>query len=154
MINRQRKGRQTCWWSWKRFNRKGNDIDDSVAENEKYWKFISHVSALTLNDSQWMVRTALLEWQTWIKLLYTNPQAHLLINGNVQPHPTRGVEQGDPLSALLFAQTIKLLEDMLRAHKEHGVCSNAEHTLMSVFFADESTLLANLIVNLRSSLRS
>ncbi|KAI9912348.1 hypothetical protein PsorP6_005498 [Peronosclerospora sorghi] len=34
----------------------------------------------------------------WIKMLYTKPQAHLLLNGNIQPalYPTRGARQGDP----------------------------------------------------------
>ena len=90
----------------------------------------------------------------WIKLLYTKPQAHLLINGNMQPalHPTRGVKQGDPLSALLFVLTIEPLGNMLRAHEEYGVCLTADHTATSTFFADDSTLLASSTASLQAQL--
>ena len=90
----------------------------------------------------------------WIKLLYTNPQAHLLINRNIQPalYPTRGVKQGDPLSALLFILTIEPLGNLLRSHEEYGVCLNDDHTATSMFFADDSTLLGSSITNLHAQL--
>ncbi|KAF1315212.1 putative Pollike protein, partial [Globisporangium splendens] len=94
------------------------------------------------------------EFAQWIKLLYTEPQAHLLINQNIQPalHPTRGVKQGDPLSALLFILTIEPLGNLLRSHEEYGVCLNADHTATSTFFADDSTLLGSSIPNLQAQL--
>lgn len=90
----------------------------------------------------------------WVRLLYTKPQAHLLLNGNIQPalYPTRGVKQGDPLSALLFVLTLEPLTNLLRAHEEHGVCLSADHTATGMFFADDSTLLASSIPNLQAQL--
>ncbi|KAI9919546.1 hypothetical protein PsorP6_017313 [Peronosclerospora sorghi] len=90
----------------------------------------------------------------WIKLLYTDPQAHLLINQNIQPalHPTRGVKQGDLLSALLFVLSIETLGNLLRSHDEYGVFLNADHTATSMFFADDSTLLGSSISNLQAQL--
>lgn len=82
----------------------------------------------------------------WIKLIYTAPQAHLIINQNIQPalHPTRGVKQGDPLYALLFILTIETLGNLL--------CLKADHTAMVMFFADDSTLLGGSIPNLQAEL--
>ena len=90
----------------------------------------------------------------WIRLLYTDPQAHLLINQNIQPalFPTRGVKQGDPLSALLFILTIEPLGNLLRDHDEYGVCLNADHTSTGTFFADDSTLLSSSIPTLQAQL--
>jgi exonuclease III len=83
------------------------------------------------------------EFVQWVRLLYTEPQAHLVINQNIQPalHPTRGVKQGDPLSALLFILTIEPLGNLLRSHEEFGVCLTEDHTSTGVFFADDTTLL-------------
>ncbi|CAI5734027.1 unnamed protein product [Peronospora farinosa] len=94
------------------------------------------------------------QFTQWIRLLYTNPQARLVINQNIQPAlcPTRGVKQGDPLSALLFIFTIEPLGNMLRSHEEYGVCINADHTATSTFFADDSTLLSNSIAHLQAQL--
>uniref|UniRef100_A0AAV1V4S1 Reverse transcriptase domain-containing protein n=1 Tax=Peronospora matthiolae TaxID=2874970 RepID=A0AAV1V4S1_9STRA len=54
----------------------------------------------------------------WIRLLYTDPRAHLMINQNIQPalFPTRSVKQRDPLSSLLFILTIEPLSNLLRKH--------------------------------------
>ena len=91
---------------------------------------------------------------SWVKLLYTKPQAHLMINGYVQDavQPTRGVKQGDPLSALLFLMVIEPLGNLLRRHEEHGVCISSDHTITSVFFADDSTLLSNSIPGVEAQL--
>jgi hypothetical protein len=59
----------------------------------------------------------------WVRLLDTDPEARLMIDGNILPglHPTRGVKQGDPLSALLVLMVIKPRGSLLRAHEEYGV---------------------------------
>uniref|UniRef100_A0AAV1VNP9 Reverse transcriptase domain-containing protein n=1 Tax=Peronospora matthiolae TaxID=2874970 RepID=A0AAV1VNP9_9STRA len=94
------------------------------------------------------------EFLQWIHLLYHKPQAHLVINQNIQPalFPTRGVKQGDPLSALLFVLTIEPLGNLLRSHEEYGVCVSADHTCTSTFFADDSTLLGSSITNIQAQL--
>lgn len=91
----------------------------------------------------------------WVKLLYTRPVARLLINGHVQEaiHPTRGVKQGDPLSALLFLLVIEPLGNLLRQHDEHGICLTDDFTVTSVFFADDSTLLSNSSAGVQAQLR-
>lgn len=90
----------------------------------------------------------------WVKLLYTGPQAHLLINGHIQPaiYPTRGVKQGDPLSALLFLIFIEPLGNLLRQHEEHGICLTEDHTVPGLFFADDSTLLSDSVQGIQAQL--
>ncbi|KAL8024079.1 putative reverse transcriptase domain, Endonuclease/exonuclease/phosphatase superfamily [Plasmopara halstedii] len=137
------------------------DLQDLVTarDEEAYAMFLDFQKAF--DRVNWLYMIRLLErmgfgtaFIRWIKLLYTNPQAHLLINRNSLPalHPTRGVKQGDPLSALLFVLTIEPLGNLLRSHEEYGVCLNADHTSTSVFFADDSTLFASSVANLQAQL--
>ena len=71
----------------------------------------------------------------WVRLLYNNTKAQLMINGNITPSikPQRGVKQGDPLSALLFLMTIEPLRNLLRQHEEHGIWINGT-TFATGFF--------------------
>ena len=80
----------------------------------------------------------------WVRLLYNNTKAQLMINGNITPSitPQRGVKQGDPLSALLFLMTIEPLGNLLRQHEEHGIGINGTTVATGLFFADDSTLLS------------
>ena len=80
----------------------------------------------------------------WVRLLYTDTNAQLMINGNITPSitPQRGVKQGDPLSALLFLMTIESLGNLLRQHEEHGIWINDTTVATGLFFADDSTLLS------------
>nr|CCA28102.1 reverse transcriptase putative [Albugo laibachii Nc14] len=71
----------------------------------------------------------------WTKLLYTNTNVSLLLNGTLSPKitPFRGVKQGDPLSALLFLMTIELLVNLLRRNEGPGICINPTDTATSLF---------------------
>ena len=113
------------------------DIQDLVTgrDEEAYALFLDFEKAFDRVNWDYMFR--LLDrmgfgstFSQWVRLLYTDPRAHLIINQSIQPalFPTRGVKQGDPLSALLFILTIEPLGNSLRSHEEYGVCLNADHT--------------------------
>ncbi|KAF1331476.1 putative Pollike protein, partial [Globisporangium splendens] len=137
------------------------DLQDLVTsrDEEAYALFLDFEKAFDRVNWDYMFRVLERmgcgsDFVQWVRLLYTEPQAHLVINQNIQPalHPTRGVKQGDPLSALLFILTIEPLGNLLRSHEEFGVCLNADHTATSTFFADDSTLLGSSIPNLQAQL--
>ncbi|KAF1318181.1 putative Pollike protein, partial [Globisporangium splendens] len=137
------------------------DLQDLITnlDDEAYAMFLDFEKAFDRVNWDYMFRvlekigcgSAFIQW---VRLLYTRPQAHLLINQNIQPalHPTRGVKQGDPLSALLFLLAIEPLGNMLRSHEEYGVCLNADHTATSMFFADDTTLLGGSIPSVQAQL--
>ena len=52
------------------------------------------------------------------KSIVYEPARASAVNGDIQPalHSTRGVKQGDPLSALHFILTIETLGNLLRSH--------------------------------------
>ena len=138
-----------------------SDLQDLVTgrDEEAYAMFLDFEKAFDRVNWDYMFRVLDRmgfgdRFAQWIRLLYTDPQAHLLINQNIQPalFPTRGVKQGDPLSALLFILTIEPLGNLLRSHEEYGVCLSADHTATGTFFADDSTLLSNSIAHLSAQL--
>lgn len=137
------------------------DLQDLVTsrDEEAYALFLDFEKAFDRVNWDYMFRVLErmgcgVEFVQWVRLLYFEPQAHLLINQNIQPalFPTRGVKQGDPLSALLFLLTIEPLGNLLRSHEEYGVCLNDDHTSTSVFFADDTTLLGGSITHVQSQL--
>ncbi|KAF1328370.1 putative Pollike protein, partial [Globisporangium splendens] len=137
------------------------DLQDLITnlDDEAYAMFLDFEKAFDRVNWDYMFRvlekmgcgSAFIQW---VRLLYTRPQAHLLINQNIQPalHPTRGVKQGDPLSALLFLLAIEPLGNLLRSHEEYGVCLDADHTATSMFFADDTTLLGGSIPSVQAQL--
>lgn len=56
----------------------------------------------------------------WVKLLYTNIQSAILVNGYTSDwfYPSRGVRQGCPLSPLLYVLSIEVLAVNIRAHPD------------------------------------
>lgn len=137
------------------------DLQDLVTslDEEAYALFLDFEKAFDRVNWDYMFRVLErmgcgAEFLQWVRLLYTEPQAHLLINQNIQPalFPTRGVKQGDPLSALLFLLTIEPLGNLLRSHEEFGVCLSEDHTSTGVFFADDTTLLGGSITNVQAQL--
>ncbi len=78
----------------------------------------------------------------WVKLLYTSPQAMVMVNGFTSPWFTlgRGTRQGCPLSPLLFSICIEPLAEAIRTHPHvSGVNSGkSEHTIS--LYADDILL--------------
>lgn len=80
----------------------------------------------------------------WVRLLYCNPKASVLTNGNVSPHFTlhRGTRQGCPLSPLIFALALEPLAAAIRDNTTiKGVqAGRMEHKLF--LYADDILLLS------------
>jgi len=122
----------------------------ATAENrEWYATFLDYAKAYDM--VRWPFLFAVMEkmrigpqFMSWVRLLYTKPRVHLLINGALGPaiSPTRGVKQGCPLSCLLFDLYLEPLGAMLRACPEAGIELDDGTVLTGAFFADDSTLLS------------
>ncbi|KAH9095241.1 hypothetical protein Ae201684P_013357 [Aphanomyces euteiches] len=91
---------------------------------------------------------------SWIKLMYHSPIIHLVINGELSQaiYPTRGVKQGDPLSALLFVLSVEPLSQLLRNHEEYSLPFSEELFAMAMFFADDTTLVSSSLEDLERQL--
>lgn len=78
----------------------------------------------------------------WIHLLYTAPEAKVLINGHTSPSflITRGTRQCCPFSPLLFALAIEPLAGKMRQpHQEKALRCFLRPILISLY-ADDVTL--------------
>lgn len=87
----------------------------------------------------------------WIRLLYKDTKARLIIAGSLQPPlaPRRGVKQGDPLSALLFVLTLEPLGYLIRGNPTSGL-RLSRVVLAGLYFADDSTLLSSTVEGLEN----
>ena len=89
-----------------------------------------------------------------VKYLYTNAYTSVMINGFLSaPYLiTRGAQQGDPLSCLLFNIAIEPLACMIREHPElRGleIPGTAENLIVSLF-ADSTTVFLSKIDNFQA----
>ncbi|KAH9148152.1 hypothetical protein AeRB84_008395, partial [Aphanomyces euteiches] len=86
--------------------------------------------------------------------MYHSPIIHLVINGELSQaiYPTRGVKQGDPLSALLFVLSVEPLSQLLRNHEEYSLPFSEELFAMAMFFADDTTLVSSSLEDLERQL--
>nr|XP_014348735.1 PREDICTED: uncharacterized protein LOC102351696 [Latimeria chalumnae] len=82
------------------------------------------------------------DFVSWIKLLYTAPQAQVLTNGMVFPSfpLTRGTRQGCPLSPLLFAILLEPLAIALRSNAEVQGINIGGVTHKLALYADDMLL--------------
>ncbi|OWZ05971.1 Pol Polyprotein [Phytophthora megakarya] len=87
---------------------------------------------------------------SWVKLLYSDVQAILSLNGSLQEvlYPSRGVKQGDPLSSLLFVLSIEPLANLLRENPRLGIPIADDTTATGLYFADDTTLLSRSLQGL------
>lgn len=92
---------------------------------------------------------------SWIRLLYTDSQCSLMLNGWAQEPlaPSRGVKQGDPLSPFLFALSLEPLGNLLRAHRNMGIRVDDELRIPVAFFADDTVLFSSNRTELVEQLR-
>lgn len=138
-----------------------SDLQDLVTrlDDEAYAMFLDFEKAYDRVNWSYLTRVLTAmgcggSFSQWVQLLYKRPRAHLLLNGYIQGplEPTRGLKQGDPLSVVLFLLVIEPLGNLLRSHDEYGIPLSPDVTVGSVFFADDSTLLASSIVNILAQL--
>jgi hypothetical protein len=78
-----------------------------------------------------------------IRALYDNGETVIIINGEISnPYKvTRGVQQGDPLSCLIFNLAIESLASMLRSSNLQGLQIEGDvERLITTLFADDTTV--------------
>ena len=82
-----------------------------------------------------------------IKTTYTARSVNLVINNKLSTpiEVTRGVLQGDPLSAALFVLSILPLANLLRNHPERGVPNTNNIPSTSSLFCDDTTILSTSV---------
>ena len=83
----------------------------------------------------------------WVKIIYSNATTRIKINGHLtKPVPLkRGVRQGCPLSALLYALVIEVLAATLRANQNLVGFELMNEKIISLHYADDTiiTILQN-----------
>lgn len=92
----------------------------------------------------------------WIKLLYTDPQARIRVNGLISDPflITRGTRQGCPLSPLLFAVAMEPLAARVRQHHtDRGIGFSSRNLLISLYADDVTLYIRDPVVNLNPILR-
>ncbi|CAK4695729.1 unnamed protein product, partial [Aphanomyces euteiches] len=76
-----------------------------------------------------------------------------VLRTSVDPfYPSRGVEQGDPLSSMLFVLTIEPLAQILRNQPENGYAFSYSGIAFVLLFADDNTLISSSVGDLESQL--
>lgn len=108
-------------------------LDAEKAFDRVEWVFLIHVLEVFGFGSGFI---------NWVKLIYTEPRASVLTNGQMSPffQLSRGTKQGDPLSPLLFTLFLELLAIAIRA--EVGVkAGGREHKLF--LYADDILWLSS-----------
>lgn len=90
----------------------------------------------------------------WIRLMYTDAQCSLMINGWAQDPllPSRGVKQGDPLSPFLFCLSLEPLGNLLRDENDLGIPITPKISVAVAFFADDTVLLSRGVSRLQVQL--
>jgi hypothetical protein len=131
------------------------DLQDYVTDtgDSAYATFVDAEKAFDrVNwDYMWRVLKAMGFGDTfvaWCQLLYKETRVRLNINGWLQDalRPSRGVKQGDPLSALLFVLTMEPLANLIRQHPQYGYRPSAlGMAVTGSYFADDTTLISNSI---------
>lgn len=112
-------------------------LDAEKALDRVEWKYLFRVlKEFSFNES----------FINWIKLLYTNPQAALLINGTISEAFSleRGTKQGCPLSPLLFNLVIEPLAVSIRMSEEiEGIETESSSHKISLYADDVLLFLKN-----------
>lgn len=79
---------------------------------------------------------------SWVKLLYTSPQAMVMANGLTSPRFTlgHGTRQGCPLSPLLFSIAIEPLAEAIRTHPQVNGINNGKMEHVISLYTDDILL--------------
>ena len=95
-------------------------------------------------------------FQTWIKTIYANDISSCVINNGHSSgyfNVSKGVRQGDPISALLFVLGVEILASAIRADSNIKGIKVNEKDIKLVQYADDTTLFLKDIKSVKNCIQ-
>lgn len=114
-------------------------LDFAKAFDSIEWEFLTRVMEVRGFSTQWI---------TWINSILYTASSRVLINGEVGEYfrHKRGLQQGDPLSPMLFNIAADVLQQMIKAVNKslsNGLTRKIKDSMLALQYADDTAVIAS-----------